>query len=109
MDKQTKTNYLIIIITLTIVLAVVGYRFIEVATENANLVYEVKGYTYYTVKSGDTLWQVAESIKSPNQDTRVVVRHILDLNMVENADNIRQGQGLALPLYWEYVKHLERR
>jgi hypothetical protein len=47
------------------------------------------------VRPGQTLWSVAESA-DPDQDTRVVVRQIVDLNSL-NGTTVSAGQQLWVP------------
>ena len=47
------------------------------------------------VRPGQTLWSVAESV-DPDQDTRVVVRQIVDLNSL-SGPTVQAGQQLWVP------------
>jgi hypothetical protein len=47
------------------------------------------------VRPGQTLWSVAESA-DPDQDTRVIVQQIIDLNSLNNA-TVPAGQQLWVP------------
>ena len=53
------------------------------------------GFEYVTVESGQTLWQLAESI-APAADPRDVIGEIMKLNLLESAD-VYAGQELAIP------------
>jgi hypothetical protein len=50
---------------------------------------------YVTVDTGQSLWQVAETI-APNADPRDVIAAIMQLNRLESAD-VLAGQQLAIP------------
>jgi LysM domain len=52
-------------------------------------------YTYVTVQSGESLWQLAEQV-APNSDPRDVVADITSLNALESGV-IQPGQRLAIP------------
>lgn len=53
------------------------------------------GFDYVTVESGQTLWQLAESL-APAADPRDVIAEIMQLNQLESAD-VYAGQELAVP------------
>jgi len=57
-------------------------------------------FDYVTVASGQSLWDVAESV-APGADPRDVIDSILRLNQLESAD-VFAGQQLAIPL--EFAK-----
>jgi Tfp pilus assembly protein FimV len=50
----------------------------------------------YRVVSGDTLWDIAGEIASPQEDVRNIIESIKDLNDLQSS-SIRQGQILLLP------------
>ena len=52
-------------------------------------------FQYVTVESGQTLWQLAESI-APAADPRDVIAEIMQLNQLQSAD-VYAGQELAVP------------
>lgn len=52
-------------------------------------------YTYVSVESGQSLWQLAERI-APHADPRDVVAGIMRLNNLASAD-VQPGQELAIP------------
>lgn len=52
-------------------------------------------FEYVTVESGQTLWQVAESL-APGADPREVIDAIVSLNGLESVD-VYAGQELAIP------------
>lgn len=52
-------------------------------------------FTYVTVESGQSLWQVAESL-APGADPREVIDAIVSLNGLESVD-VYAGQELAIP------------
>ncbi len=53
-------------------------------------------FEYVTVASGQSLWDVAESV-APGADPRDVIDSILRLNQLESAD-VFAGQQLAIPM-----------
>lgn len=57
--------------------------------------FTVTSTTTYQVKSGDTLWQIAERIE-PNQDPRKVVDWIMRVNGLKSAA-IVAGQAIQIP------------
>lgn len=52
-------------------------------------------FNYVTVESGQSLWQVAESI-APNADPRDVISDIVRLNQLETSV-VHPGERLAIP------------
>ena len=52
-------------------------------------------FDYVTVQSGESLWQLAETI-APNADPRDVIADIVSLNQLGSTD-IEPGQRLAIP------------
>ena len=52
-------------------------------------------FDYVTVQSGESLWQLAESI-APNADPRDVIADIVSLNQLSSTD-IEPGERLAIP------------
>lgn len=53
------------------------------------------GFSYVTVESGQSLWQLAEQI-APAADPRDTISEIMTLNQLDSAD-VFAGQQLALP------------
>ena len=52
-------------------------------------------FDYVTIQSGQSLWQLAESI-APTSDPRDVIAEIVSLNQLPS-ENVQPGQRLALP------------
>jgi hypothetical protein len=52
-------------------------------------------FEYITVESGQSLWELAQSI-APKQDPRDVIADIVNLNQLAS-DAVQPGQRLALP------------
>jgi LysM repeat protein len=57
-------------------------------------------YTYTTVQSGESLWQLAQEV-APNADPRDVVADITNLNGLESGV-IQPGQRLAIPAQYAH-------
>jgi len=55
------------------------------------------GFTYLTVESGQSLWQLAEEL-APAADPRDTIAEIMTLNRLESAD-VFAGQEIALPAH----------
>ena len=51
----------------------------------------------YRVRSGDTLWSIAEYVGPDHADVRAVIAEIRDLNDLESS-LIRPGQNLLVPV-----------
>ncbi|MCU1635800.1 MAG: Conserved rane protein [Cryobacterium sp.] len=52
-------------------------------------------FDYVTIQSGQSLWQLAESV-APSADPRDVIAEIVSLNQLP-AEDVQPGQRLALP------------
>ena len=52
-------------------------------------------FDYVTIQSGQSLWQLAETI-APTSDPRDVIAEIVSLNQLPS-ENVQPGQRLALP------------
>ena len=52
-------------------------------------------FTYVTIHSGESLWQLAGTI-APNEDPRDWIAKVVDLNALTSAD-VTPGQRIALP------------
>jgi hypothetical protein len=53
------------------------------------------GFDYVTIRSGQSLWQLAETI-APTSDPRDVIAEIVSLNQLPS-ESVQPGQRLALP------------
>lgn len=51
----------------------------------------------YTVKPGDTLWDIAEKYKTTGQDIRVMYLQIMEDNRISHNEDIYPGQKLIIP------------
>lgn len=57
-------------------------------------------YSYATVQTGESLWQLAESI-APEADPRVVIDDIVALNQLSGS-SVEAGQRLAIPTQYDF-------
>lgn len=53
--------------------------------------------TYYTVKAGDTVWDIAETFRNPDEDVRLRVDAIMKANEIGADANLTPGQKLLIP------------
>lgn len=53
-------------------------------------------YISYTVESGDTLWDIANSVNNNNADTRRIVHAICHMNDI-TAGDLQPGMVLTVP------------
>ncbi len=56
--------------------------------------------SYMTVDSGESLWQLAETV-APNADPREVIEQIMRLNRLESSE-VFPGQQLAIPAQYAH-------
>lgn len=52
-----------------------------------------------TVKSGDTLWDIASRSTASNVDVREVVHTVKDLNNISDSGNLTPGTKIKVPVY----------
>jgi predicted Zn-dependent protease len=80
----------------TIVLVIVVSFFTFGATgANASLESAPNDFTYVSVQSGQTLWQLATEL-DPESDPRDVIAEIVLLNALPSSD-VEAGQRIAIP------------
>ena len=82
-----------ILVALT-VLAFMLACFYDVSSHSQNI-----EYVEYTVKSGDTLWNISSKYTSNNRDLRETVYEIKDLNGIKDVGNLEPGTKLKVPDY----------
>ncbi len=68
---------------------------ILLASPGANAGSEAGQVEYYTVLSGESLWDIAQTI-APEEDPRVVIDEILSLNSLSSTE-VHPGDQLLLP------------
>ena len=79
------------------------YQFMEASSfkSSAASVVQPVGYVSYVVKSGDSLWTIAEDyMPESKDDVREFVHEIKQVNHLES-DHIYGGQLIAVPCYSE--------
>ncbi len=52
----------------------------------------------YTLQVGDTIWDVASNVATPNDDVREVVYKILEDNKISNPSVVQPGQTIYIYL-----------
>jgi hypothetical protein len=65
------------------------------AAQSTAVQFDAVQFDYVTVQSGQSLWELAESI-GPTADPRDVIADIVSLNRLQSED-VQPGQRLALP------------
>jgi hypothetical protein len=65
------------------------------AAQSSAVQFDAVQFDYVTVQSGQSLWELAESI-APTADPRDVIADIVSLNRLQSED-VQPGQRLALP------------
>ncbi|TFD26782.1 LysM peptidoglycan-binding domain-containing protein [Cryobacterium cryoconiti] len=65
------------------------------AAESSTVGRVATAFDYVTIQSGQSLWQLAETI-APTSDPRDVIAEIVSLNQLPS-DSVQPGQRLALP------------
>lgn len=85
-----------VFVVLTIVLMTTAVNFaLGLNTAASSTVQE---YMDVEIKSGDTLWNIAETYMPDNMDTREAVYQICSLNDI-SADELYAGMTIQVPVY----------
>lgn len=85
-----------VFVVLTIVLMTTAVNFaLGLNTAASSTVQE---YMDVEIKSGDTLWNIAETYMPDNMDTRKAVYQICSLNDI-SADELYAGMTIQVPVY----------
>ena len=85
-----------VFVVLTIVLMTTAANFALGLTTAASST--VQEYMDVEIKSGDTLWNIAETYMPDNMDTREAVYQICSLNDI-SADELYAGMTIQVPVY----------
>jgi hypothetical protein len=56
---------------------------------------EIIKYTYQ-VSAGDTIWDVASNVATPNEDVRELVYNIIETNKIDNPACLQEGQTIYI-------------
>ena len=56
---------------------------------------EIIKYTYQ-ISAGDTLWDVASNVATPNDDVRELIYNIMETNKIDNPASIQEGQTIYI-------------
>jgi len=87
-----RKNYLYILLLIILWSVAIGLHFHQWGVV-ANAASQSKSYS---VKYGDTIWSIAVKM-SDNQDPRVMVDNIEQLNHLNSSDTVQPGQILIIP------------
>ena len=101
MMKRCFKEKVITICTIIILVFIAVFVFGSTTTSaDSNLrVNERKFFTSYVVKSGDTLWEIANNYITPEYtDTNEYIREIITSNQMDSTD-IYPGQLMLIPYY----------
>ncbi len=87
------------LVVLLVVLAVAcaGFALLGGPAVSTSQTHHAAAHTV-VVRGGETLWDIASRI-APDQDPRVVIADIVDLNHLPDAGSIRLGQEIFIPAY----------
>ena len=56
---------------------------------------EIIKYTYQ-INAGDTIWDVASNVATPNEDVRELVYNIIEMNKIDNPASLQEGQTIYI-------------
>ena len=88
-------------------LLVIGFIFTIWAADLGSPEYEVTSTEVVTVRSGDTLWNIAFTVKA-NVDIRRIVDDIRAINDIDPGD-LRPGMKIEVPEYFDYSGYHNRK
>ncbi len=91
--NKDRISALIVCFLLAIVLVFVFTPSSEVNGKN------IISYTEYTVKDGDTLWDIASNMNNGGMDIREIVFDINQLNEYDANNVLRAGETIKVPVY----------
>ena len=87
----------IVVVLAVLALALVGFALIGSPAVSTDQTHHAASHTV-VIRGGETLWDLAGRI-APDEDPRVVISDIVDLNNLSDAGSIRVGQELYVPTY----------
>jgi hypothetical protein len=84
-----------------VAVCVVSYHSLKTSANTGAEEINLKYYTGITVKSGDTLWNIADEYIDYNKykDKEAYISEVCSINNLEEAAEIRAGQRLIVPYY----------
>lgn len=94
--RLTRRGRLVLFLALVAV-AVAVFTFLAGPAESTGTTHHPPVDTV-VVEPGQTLWGIASDV-APNEDPRIVIHEILDLNALTDAGSIRAGQPLYVPAF----------
>ena len=95
MRLTRRGRLLLLLVALAVALAVVMAMSAPAASSGET--HSVAGQTV-VVASGETLWDIASRV-APDEDPRIVIAQIVELNSLQDAGSVRVGQRLDVPVY----------
>lgn len=105
--EQRKKIASVILTFCLIAVFVVSYRSFTTSANSGSEDLSLKYYTGITVKSGETLWNIADDYVDYTQydNKESYIKEICSINNLDDASDIRAGQRLVIPYYSsEFVK-----
>ena len=87
----------IVVVLAVLALALVGFALIGSPAVSTGQTHHTAAHSV-VIRGGETLWDLAGRI-APDEDPRVVISDIVDLNNLTDAGSIRVGQELYVPTY----------
>lgn len=90
-----------------IIICVISYHSLTTNAESNTNEISLKYYTGVIVKSGDSLWSIADEYIDYDQykDKTAYIKEVCSINRLNDASDIRAGQRLVVPYYsTEFVK-----
>lgn len=105
--KQRRKIFSLLAAMCLIIICVISYRSLTTNAKSNTEEMALKYYTGIIVKSGDSLWSIADEYIDYEQykDKAAYIKEVCSINRLNDASDIRAGQRLVVPYYsTEFVK-----
>ncbi|WP_434309000.1 LysM peptidoglycan-binding domain-containing protein [Hominifimenecus sp. rT4P-3] len=90
----------IIIFVLLLFFILLGGVFVQGKVVEANSPEQVKYYSVIKLKSGDSLWSIAQAHCGDQEDIRSYIQEIKAINHIVNERSLKAGSPLTI-YYWD--------
>lgn len=105
--REQRRRLITFIATVCLVgVCVISYHSLKSSANNGSDKIALKYYTSVTVKSGETLWGIAEEYIDYSQykNKEQYIKEICSINNLEDSSAIRIGQRIVVPYFSEEFK-----
>lgn len=99
--QQRKRWFSLALALCLVMLCVISYHSLTSSAESSGETVALKYYTGITVRSGDSLWNIADEYIDYAQykDKDAYIEEVCSINSLSDASDLRAGQYLVVPYY----------